>query len=154
MAGNGGVSTDGLNVLEGLYNTALYYAQQADQVAAAKGVPLTVAGIVTNLDFKRGSGAQLAAGSISWGAYASQLEASVTGVVEFQQSLGMDASPVIDWWSNVAAKQLQRMSVTEPVGSLVAPVVAAADTALTSYGLPIAGVIIAVLVLIVVIHVT
>jgi hypothetical protein len=113
-----GYSSSGINTLKSYYATALRYAQATDDSGA---VPISVVGIVQNLNFSNGTGAQLVAQQISWEAYVSQLDGAVQGIIDARTGSGMDASDVIDWWANIAMPQLSTLSLTERAENIVAP---------------------------------
>ncbi len=104
-----GYSSSGIGTLKSLYATAHRFAESTD----AAGSPISTVGVLENLNFSNGSGAQLVASQMSIDAYVSQLQGAVEGIIGARQSIGVDASDVIDWWSNIGLPQTSALSVAE-----------------------------------------
>ena len=121
--GSFGYSVSGLAAMQSLYNTAQLYANATDAVGAS---PFLLGGVTSNLNFSTGMGARLTRNEISFEAYVAALQGAVEGIIYTRQSVGMDASEVIDWWSNIGLPQTHTLALAEKAYATIKP---AADTA-------------------------
>lgn len=107
------------SVLRDVYNGATQYANWVLQNAGQGISGLSASGLQYTrdaLDWQRGSGAGVAAGTIDWSTYREQLTSYGQLIVSVGQQANLDMGEYIAWWDNTAAPRLNNLTVAATVG--------------------------------------
>lgn len=156
--------SESIAILTELLASARFYAADTDSHIGSPMAlnPLTpdelrsFQALADSLSFTSGSGRQVSDGTYSWKTWASQFQGLVAGMLEWRSEQGYpplsDVDPMVTWWGDVAAPQLETISVGEFIETATAPVkeLGKAGAGLLEFGTPLVVAIVVILVLVIV----